>query len=179
MRGRDGRPHAQRSGEAFFQCQSKPSASSKRGLQTMKSRDDFEDYFALQQKKLEAQMEKAVSTIFKGCVFYILGFVGSGDDSRYSLTKLIERNGGRATLMLTGSTTHVATKSLCHRRQELLEKAVTARRLVLIEPKYIRDCVDAGKLLDPAGFAPAGAGKLSRGGGIEAFFKPSTDENKQ
>ena len=37
-------------------------------------------------------MEKPETTIFQNCVFYVLGFIGRGDDSRFQLAKEIEKN---------------------------------------------------------------------------------------
>ena len=174
MRGRDGRPHAQRSGEDFFK-RMRAQLPKKPKPRFLKAYDDLDRYKVLKEQKLAKQREKHESELFKNCVFHILGFVGRGENSRFAMSKLIEKHGGCTTFVITASTTHVITRSLCHRRSELLSRWVESKKLTIVLPEYVEKCVEAGKLLAPEQFAPDIA-LLSKRGTIEAFF--AKDEQK-
>jgi len=111
--------------------------------------NDEEDYWRSRELKLIDQMEKPMTQLFKNCVFYILGFVGRGSESRLSLSKTIERNGGRATLAITGQVTHVVATNLCHSKKKQLFKAINKRKMVIVNPEYVFECVKQGKMIDP------------------------------
>lgn len=175
MRGRDGRPHAQRTGEEFFRrmrqyYQKRPAPGG------LKPFDDLDRYKKLEEDKLARQKAKCESNIFKHCVFHILGFVGRGEHSRFAMSKMIENHGGCTCFVITASTTHVVTRSLCQRRTELLARWVESRKLILVLPEYIRACVEARKLLPPEKFAPETA-LLSRKTTIESFFGSAKNED--
>lgn len=174
MRGRDGRPHAQRTGEEFFKRQSIRSHRASKPVNALKDRDDMETYYINQQKKLELQMEKAETSIFRNCVFYVLGFVGRGSESRYNLSKIIEKNGGRTVFMMTPSTTHIITRNICHRRQQNLEKSIANHKITIVVPEYIDACVKAGRLLAPDKFS---CNKPNKSPGIDSFFKPAAPQD--
>lgn len=128
---------------------------SRRGIMDNLSKQEIssmEDYWYLREKKLTAQAEKAETTIFNSCVFYILGFVGRGEDSRLRLSKEIERNGGKTTLVITSHTTHVISRNLCHSKRTNLDKSIEKRNLIIVAPEYIGECINQGRLVDPAPF---------------------------
>ena len=111
--------------------------------------DSFLEYWDLRERKLENQREKAESHVFAGCVFYILGYVGRGDDSRFSINKLIEKNGGKSVIMITSQVTHIVTRNLCQRKRKMLDKQIEQRKVLVVSPEYIHDCIENQNLLDP------------------------------
>ncbi|KAK8883773.1 hypothetical protein M9Y10_042872 [Tritrichomonas musculus] len=112
----------------------------------------IENYWETREKKLEAQMQKAETSIFKNCVFYILGYVGRGEGSRYRLSKIIEQNGGRNEIMVTSRTTHIISRSICHSKRHNLDKSIERRHVVIVGPEYIFECIKQGKLIEPTPF---------------------------
>lgn len=119
---------------------------------TTKEAETIEDYWKTREKKLEDQMQIAETSIFKNCVFYILGYVGRGDESRYRLSKIIEKNGGRNEIMVTSRTTHVISRDLCHSKRHNLEKSIERRNIIVVGPNYIFECIKQGKLIEPTPF---------------------------
>ena len=111
--------------------------------------DSFLEYWDLREQKLEKQREIAESHVFDGCVFYILGYVGRGDDSRFSMNKLIEKNGGKSVIMITSQVTHVVTRNLCQSKRKMLDQQIEKRKIAVVSPEYIHDCIKDQKLLDP------------------------------
>jgi hypothetical protein len=171
MRGRDGRPHAQKTGEFLFAKKkipptpkSKPTESFWRIAQRQPGVSEF---INRQKKKTEAQREKSETTIFKSCVFYFLGFIGRGQFSRYNMGKVIEKNGGRSVLFLTGQVTHVLTRSVCHRKKQILLPWVQERKVAVVVPEFVGECIKAGKLLPADNFAAVQWEK----NGIERYFR--------
>jgi hypothetical protein len=143
MRGRDGRPHAQRTGESFYTAKPSPTKRPKRD----KKLQEIEDFYRNQMRKQELQAENAQSKLFSKFVFYILGYCGRGKDSRFNMVKEIERNGGRTVLFMNGQVTHVITRGVCHRKMEMLEAPFESRKLVIVSPEWITDCVKKQKVL--------------------------------
>lgn len=119
------------------------------------SKVDHEKYYILKDQKLEAQAAKAETTLFKGLTFYILGYVGRGEESRYSISKQIERNGGRTCMMIDSHTTHVVAKNLCHSKRKQLDKAIEKRKILVVIPEYVEKCIEQQKLLEPTPFLSA------------------------
>jgi hypothetical protein len=156
MRGRDGRPHPQKTGEFLYAKKHhpppkrKPSDSFWRIAQRQPAVSEF---IAMQKKKAEAQVEKSQTNIFKSCVFYFLGFTGRGKDSRYNMGKLIEKNGGRSVMFLTGQVTHVLTRGVCHRKKQMLQPWVEGRKMAVVIPEFVEECIKAGKLLPADNYA--------------------------
>jgi hypothetical protein len=70
MRGRDGRPHSQRTGESFYKNKTPASKALSRNAKF----PEIEVLYREQTRKQELQGEKARTKLFNGCVFYILGF---------------------------------------------------------------------------------------------------------
>lgn len=114
--------------------------------------DSIESYWETREKKLKAQMQVAETSIFKNCVFYILGYVGRGEESRYRLSKIIEKNGGRNEIMVTSRTTHIISRAICHSKRHNLDKAIERRSIIIVEPNYIFECIKQGKLIEPTPF---------------------------
>lgn len=112
----------------------------------------IENYWKSREKKLEAQMQKAETSIFRNCVFFILGYVGRGDESRYRLSKIIEQNGGRNDIMVTSRTTHIISRDICHSKRRVLDKSIERRNIIIVGPNYIFECIKQGKLIEPTPF---------------------------
>jgi hypothetical protein len=151
MRGRDGRPHPQKTGEFLFK-RKKPAPPAKLNdpqsfWRIAQRPQDASEFFENQRKKHKAQAETPETSIFKSCVFYFLGFTGRGKDSRYNMNKVIEQNGGRSAMFLTGQVTHVLTRGVCHRKKEMLEPWVEGRKISVVSPDFVDRCIQAGKLL--------------------------------
>ena len=134
----------------------------------------YDEYWNLRIQKMTKQMEKPETTIFQNCVFYVLGFIGRGDDSRFRLAKEIEKNGGRTTLMITSHTTHVISTHLCHSKRKMLDNAIEKRKLFVVSPNYIKECIKAGKLLEPDPFITA----RQKSRTINSFFPSEPSEKK-
>ena len=111
--------------------------------------EEFGDYYVNRDKKLQNQAVPAQSHLFDKCVFYILGYVGRGDESRYKFYKMIEKNGGKIVLVITSHVTHVIADHLCQSKRNQLDKAIEKRQLVVVKPEYIYKCVEEQKMLDP------------------------------
>jgi hypothetical protein len=157
MRGRDGRPHAQRTGESFYQKKQqqpppKPKPKDEPFWRVAQKSPQMEEFFRMQGQKQERQVAKAETQIFRNCVFYFLGFTGRGKDSRYNMVHVIERNGGRSVMMLTGQVTHVLTRGVCHRRKQLLARWVESHKIAVVLPEYVEQCIRAGHLLPADNF---------------------------
>jgi hypothetical protein len=175
MRGRDGRPHAQRTGESFYKKkQQDPPPKPKHNplwrlaQQTLK----IDEFYRMQGHKLEGQAAKAETQIFRNCVFYFLGFTGRGKDSRYNMVHVIERNGGRSVMMLTGQVTHVLTRGVCHRKKQILAPWVENHKIAVVLPEYVEQCVHAGHLLPVDNFQAVRWAK----NGIEQYLSRPTPE---
>ena len=111
--------------------------------------EEFGDYWENRSRKLREQAVPAQSHLFDKCVFFILGFVGRGEESRYAMTKMIEKNGGRTVLMISAQVTHVVADHLCQSKRNQLDKAIEKRKIVVVKPEYVFKCVNEQKLLDP------------------------------
>ena len=114
--------------------------------------EEFGDYYENRDRKLKEQAVPAQSHLFDKCVFYILGYVGRGDESRYRFYKLIEKNGGKIVLVITSHVTHVIADHLCQSKRNQLDKAIEQRQLVVVRPEYIYKCIEEQKMLDPTPF---------------------------
>lgn len=114
--------------------------------------EGIDDYWKLREEKLEKQAQKPETDIFKNCVFYILGYVGRGEKSRHLLAKRIEKNGGRNTFIYTSSVTHIITNNLCKRKRVILDKDIENRKVFVVKPCFIDECIKEGKLLSPDKF---------------------------
>jgi hypothetical protein len=112
-----------------------------------KKLQEVEEFYKAQMLKQDMQMEKAETKLFSRCVFYILGFCGRGKESRFNMVKVIEKNGGRAVLFMNGQVTHVVTRGVCHRKKAMLEESVESRKLVIVAPEWVEECVKAQRLL--------------------------------
>ena len=110
--------------------------------------EEFGDYWENRSMKLRNQMVPAQSHLFDKCVFFILGFVGRGEESRYAMSKLIEKNGGRTVLMISAQVTHVVADHLCQSKRNQLDKAIEKRKVLVVKPDYVFKCVEQQKLLD-------------------------------
>jgi hypothetical protein len=156
MRGRDGRPHPQKTGEFLFAKKPNPPPKPpppEAFWRIAQRQPDVSDFIAIQARKHEAQAEKPQTSIFKSCVFYFLGFTGRGKDSRYNTVRVIERNGGRSVMFLTGQVTHVLTRGVCHRKKQMLAPWVEGRKMAVVVPEFVEECIRAGKLLPADNFA--------------------------
>jgi hypothetical protein len=177
MRGRDGRPHPQRTGESFFlkahQWQTKPVKKPTESYWRIVQRaPDIGEYIEAQERKQREQAETAVSSLFKGCVFYFLGFTGRGKDSRYNMGKIIERHGGRCVIMMSGQVTHVLAQNVCHRKKQILEDAIERQRVVVVRPGYVDACVQAGRMVSTQEFTTM----KSRSRQIMNYFELTADQ---
>lgn len=110
---------------------------------------EMDDYWERRTMKLANQAEKAETNLFRGLVFYILGFNGRGEDSRYHMTKVIERNGGRTCMMISSHTTHVIARSICHSKRTMLDKAIEKRKIFVVSQDFLFDCIKQNRILDP------------------------------
>ena len=111
--------------------------------------EEFGNYWENRSNKLSNQRVPAQSHLFDKCVFFILGFVGRGEESRYAMSKLIEKNGGRTVLMISAQVTHVVADHLCQSKRNQLDKAIEKRKVLVVKPDYVFKCVEQQKLLDP------------------------------
>lgn len=139
-----------------------------------KDLDDVSNYYHQRSKKLDTQMAPAETNLFKDCVFFILGYVGRGESSRYAMTKLIEKNGGRTVMMVCASVTHVIAEHICHSKRNQLDKAIEKRKVVVVRPDFIFDCVAKQQILDPSPYFSS----KQKAATITQFFKTESD-NKE
>lgn len=139
-----------------------------------KDLDDVANYYHHRSEKLENQMVPAETKLFKDCVFFILGYVGRGESSRYAMTKLIEKNGGRTVMMVCAAVTHVIAEHLCHSKRNQLDKSIEKRKVVVVRPEFVFDCVAQQKLLDPSPYFSS----KQKAATIDKFLeKPKVPEN--
>ena len=120
----------------------------------LKGLDEFGDYWKNRAEKQEKQMEQAQSRLFDRCVFFILGYIGRGEDSRYNLTKQIEKNGGRTVVCICGQVTHVVATHICHSKRSQINQWIENRKLCVVKPEYVSDCISGKCNLQQAWIIP-------------------------
>ena len=130
--------------------------------------DAYGEYFRNRMEKANSQMVPAQSHLFNNCVFFILGFVGRGDVSRLSLTRLIEKNGGRTVIGICSQVTHVVADHICKSRRNQLEDAIEKGRITVVKPEFVLKCVEEQRIVDSTPYLSSRMSNKT----IDSMFKP-------
>jgi hypothetical protein len=130
--------------------------------------DAYGNYWRNRMMKTESQAVPAQSRLFNDCVFFILGFVGRGKESRLSLTKLIEKNGGRTVIGICSQVTHVITDHICKSRRNQLDAAIEKGRIAVVKPEFVLKCVEEQRIVDATPYLSSRPSSRT----IDSMFKP-------
>lgn len=131
--------------------------------------DAYGNYWKNRMMKSESQRVPAQSRLFNNCVFFILGFVGSGEESRLNLTRLIEKNGGRTVIGICSQVTHIIADHICKRRKHQLEQAIEKGRIAVVKPEFVIKCVEEQRIIDAAPYLASKPSNRT----IDSMFKTS------
>ena len=109
------------------------------------------NYYESRNKKIHEQMNPAISSLFRGLVFYINGNTGinvNGGVTHHHLVRLISQYGGSCYLEpKVGKLTHILATSLTLSKIDKYLHRTGSKIIPIIHPQYILDCIKQQILL--------------------------------
>ncbi|KAH9977893.1 BRCT domain-containing protein [Lactifluus volemus] len=131
------------------------------GHQRPDGRANRQPYMKIRSQKLKDQREEMVLGILKNTRIYINGYLR--DTTDIEMKRIVTEAGGHVIQSVSGATHIVTSQPLSGNKTQELLTWKSKRKVYVVKPEWVRDCIAAGKrigegnyVVERHGTAPAG-----------------------